>query len=183
MIVRSKFNTLPELPAVRWAAGVQPTFSERERQSAPIVQRPLRLGEIIMFGQHGNADRFLFGNDCHFAESDFRWVKHLACRLAFNALFDSPAALVVHLQVMVERPWSDLQLEITLNGERLQIQRCSQFPDIIKAAVCSPLRPSIQPNYLIFYSKLTVVSEIIGGSDDRRIGVGLSKLRFIDGAR
>ena len=165
------------MPTVRWTTG-QRLANISEVRSEPIVKRPLHIGESVSFGMRGSADRYLFGDDCHLAETDFRWAKRMVCRVAFNALFDGPVALVVRQQVMIERPWNELQLAVTLNGERLAIRRRIEQPDILKLIVQNSLKPPIWTNTLIFYSRLAIVSEIVGGSDTRAVGIGLKELHF-----
>lgn len=178
MIVRDRVMALPELPIIHWPTTGRPVADRQQTIWNTISKRPLLIEEVITFGYLGNSDRFLFGDDCHSAEHDFRWTKSAVCRIAFNALFDGPAVLLLRLQLMVERPWEDLKLAITLNGKSLNAMKPPHESNLIRLSVGNLLMPSDRPNLLIIHSEPVIVSEIIGGADMRSVGVGLKELWF-----
>lgn len=178
MIVRKNAMALTELPIVHWPTIEKTVNVSRQSRSKAIVARPLYLDEVIAFGASGNADSYLFGDDCHVPEQNFRWTKRSVCRAAFNAMFKGPVDLMLRMQLMVQRPWDDLQLSVTLNGENLEVDRPADQSDTIRLVTGDLLRPTENMNILIVYSEPKIIGQINGGSDMRNVGIGLKALWF-----
>lgn len=178
MTTPSLFKDMPELPIVRWLK--QSTKPEKMETTSrgPIVQRLLRLGQPITFWHSGNADHYLFGDDCHIAEVSHRWMKRPVCRIAFNALFSGPTVLKLRHQVMVERPWNDLNFAVTLNGRSLHVGPDALGKELIEIPVPHLSVPPTKPCILILHCTTIIVNDLVGNGDMRSIGVGLKELQF-----
>lgn len=178
MTMPSRFKDMPELPIVRWPDLSAESAKTEATHRAPIVQRPLKLGQPITFWHSGNADHYLFGDDCHVAEASHRWMKHSACRIAFNPLFDGPVTLRLRHQVMAERPAKDLDFAATLNGRRLHVEDAAAGQELIEIPVPALSVPPTRTCILILYCTTAIVNDIVGGGDMRAIGLGLKELQF-----
>lgn len=176
----SRFRDIPELPIVRWREHPIKLPEMEVTSRPPIVQRPLELGHRIDFSYSGNADQYLFGDDCHAAEISHRWMKRPVCRIAFNALFSGPVVLKLRHIVMAERSQKDLNFAVTLNGQSLDVGPGAVGKELIEIPIPHLSVPPTKPCILILHCATAVINDLVGNGDMRAIGLGLKELKFIN---